>query len=196
MTTTNARGAAGREPVSRRDFLAASGKTALGAAMVCGAGTLVVPSQGWGMELKALAPRTMATLIQMARDIYPHDRVADRYYAKAVKGFDEKSAEDEALHRMIEESAKDLDARSVARLSELGLSGEEGEGGYLDLGWEEDRVRVLRDIEDTELFQTIRGSLVVGLYNQKAIWPLFGYEGASAHLGGYLERGFDDIDWV
>ena len=37
---------------------------------------------------------------------------------------------------------------------------------------------------------------MVGLYNQKELWPIFGYEGASADKGGYIERGFDDIDWL
>jgi hypothetical protein len=45
-------------------------------------------------------------------------------------------------------------------------------------------------------FQKIRGGLVTGLYNQKAVWPLFGYEGESFSQGGYLERGFDDISWI
>ena len=30
----------------------------------------------------------MATLVQMARDIYPHDKVADEFYVVAVKGYD------------------------------------------------------------------------------------------------------------
>lgn len=167
-----------REAVSRRDFLAGSGKTALGAAMVVGAGTLVVPTAGWGMEVKALKPETMATLVQMARDIYPHDQVHDKYYAKAVKGFD-----DEAKKDMIEEGVAALDASA-------------GDGGYLGTGWEADRVKLLTGIEDSPFFQAVRGTMVVSLYNQKALWPLFGYEGASAHKGGYLERGFDDIDWV
>ena len=32
--------------------------------------------------------------------------------------------------------------------------------------------------EDDGFFQTVRGGLVTGLYNQKAVWPIFGYEGA------------------
>ena len=32
----------------------------------------------------------MKTLIQMSRDIYPHDRIPDRFYAIAAKPFDEK----------------------------------------------------------------------------------------------------------
>ena len=35
----------------------------------------------------------------------------------------------------------------------------------------------------SEFFQTIRGGLVTGLYNQKEVWPLFGYEGESFSPG-------------
>ena len=34
------------------------------------------------------------------------------------------------------------------------------------------------------------------LYANPAVWHRFGYEGASSHLGGYIERGFDDLDWI
>ena len=40
------------------------------------------------------------------------------------------------------------------------------------------------------------GGLVTGLYNQKEVWPLFGYEGESYSKGGYIDRGFDDIAWL
>ena len=172
-----------REKITRRGFLAASGSVAVGAALVTTGTAVIAPDQGWGLEMKALKPQTMATLIQMARDIYPHDRLADRYYAVAVKGHDDSAASDDAHKQMIEEGVLDLDKRA-------------GDAGYLGLGWEEDRVKVLHEIEGTPFFQTIRGGLVVSLYNQKEIWPLFGYEGASADEGGYLERGFDDIDWL
>ena len=52
-------------------------------------------------------------------------------------------------------------------------------------------------MEDSAFFQTIRGGLVTGLYNQKAVWPLFGYEGESSYShGGYIDRGFNDINWI
>ena len=37
---------------------------------------------------------------------------------------------------------------------------------------------------------------IVSLYNQKEVWPRFGYEGSSAEHGGYINRGFADIDWL
>ena len=188
MTDANREGLA----LNRRDFLAGSGKTAIGAAMVLGTGTLLMPNQGWGMELKALKPETMATMLQMARDIYPHDRVPDKFYAKALRAHDDASVDDDAKKALLEDGVGDLNGRAGKKL----LSAATDKGGYLDLGWEADRVAVLRDIEDSDFFQTMRGSLVVGLYNQKALWPLFGYEGASAEKGGYIERGFNDIEWV
>src|ERR1700732_2043427 len=32
--------------------------------------------------------------------------------------------------------------------------------------------------------------------DQEALWPKFGYEGSSAEHGGYIKRGFNDIDWL
>ncbi len=170
--------------MTRRELLKQG--TALGAAFVAGAGFLAHATDAWAVELKALSPETMATLIQMARDIYPHDRVADQYYAVAVKGHDDKAAEDSGHKALIEDGVADLDARARAA----------GAPSYLGVGWEIDRVALLREIDSGGFFQAIRGGLVVGLYNQKEIWPVFGYEGESFSMGGYIDRGFDDIAWL
>ena len=67
---------------------------------------------------------------------------------------------------------------------------------YAEVPWEADRVVLLQGIEATDFFKTIRGDLIVSLYNQKELWPKFGYEGSSAEHGGYIKRGFADIDWL
>jgi hypothetical protein len=51
-------------------------------------------------------------------------------------------------------------------------------------------------MESSGFFQKVRGSLITGLYNNKQVWEKFAYEGESASKGGYLYRGFDDIDWL
>ncbi|TIP32839.1 MAG: gluconate 2-dehydrogenase subunit 3 family protein, partial [Mesorhizobium sp.] len=28
------------------------------------------------------------------------------------------------------------------------------------------------------------------------LWPIFGYEGESYSKGGYITRGFNDIEWL
>ena len=67
---------------------------------------------------------------------------------------------------------------------------------YAQVQWETERVALLQQIEPTAFFQKVRGDLIVSLYNQKELWPKFGYEGSSAEHGGYIKRGFADIDWL
>lgn len=172
-----------RRGLTRRELLATAASA--GAFMV-GAGFVAHPSEAWAVESKTLQPRTLATLIQVARDIYPHDQIADRFYAAAVKSHDEKAGEDDLHRALIEDGIATLDTMAKAK----------GHGSYLDIGWEADRVDMLRSIDDSPFFQAVRGGLVVGLYNQQEVWALFGYEGESYSKGGYLDRGFDDIAWI
>ena len=164
--------------LTRRALLRQS--VALGA-FVVGGSFIAAPDGAWAMEVMHLQPETMATLVQMARDIYPHDHVADQYYAAAVKGYDSGETA-----QVIEAGVASLDAAAQGK----------GYGRYLDVGWERDRVDILRGMEESDFFQRIRGGLVTGLYNQKAVWPLFGYEGESYSKGGYINRGFNDINWI
>ena len=165
--------------MTRRQLL--SSGTALGAALVVGPGYLMHSTEAWATEVAHLEPATMATLVQMARDIYPHDRLADGYYAAAVKGHDTADG-------------KDAIEAGVATLDTLAVSA--GHPSYVETGWETDRIALLRQIESTPFFQGVRGGLVVGLYNQQEVWAHFGYEGESYSKGGYIDRGFDDISWL
>lgn len=168
--------------LSRRSLVKGAGA----AAFVLSAAAIIDPLEAWGLEVAALQPATMQTLIQMGRDIYPHDRIPDRFYAIALKEYDAKSATDPALKTMVEDGIANLDALAKAK---YGIR-------YVDVGWEAQRVGLLRQIEDGDFFQKIRSGLVVSLYNQKEVWPLFGYQGESAIYGGYINRGFNDIDWL
>ena len=170
---------ASQRGLTRRELLSRS--MAAGASFVVGAGYVASSDAAWALETTALKPETMATLIQMARDIYPHDHVGDEFYAAAVKGYDTAESKD-----TVEAGIAALNAAAAGK----------GHSSYLGAGWERDRVDILRGMEDSSFFQTVRGGLVTGLYNQKAVWPLFGYEGESFSKGGYLEHGFDDINWI
>ncbi|EYD76889.1 Tat (Twin-arginine translocation) pathway signal sequence domain protein [Rubellimicrobium mesophilum DSM 19309] len=168
-----------RAGLTRRELLARS--VAAGGSFLVGASWVTGQSAAWAVEVAALKPETMATLVQMARDIYPHDRIPDDRYVVAVKGYDTPEQAP-----MIEEGIAALNAAARGK----------GFDSYLAAGWEDDRVAMLKAIEQGEFFQTIRAGLVTGLYNQKEVWPLFGYEGESYSHGGYIDRGFNDIDWL
>lgn len=165
--------------LTRRQLLSRS--LSAGALAVVGTGFIAAPDAAWAVEVTTITPNEMATLLQMARDIYPHDQVPDRFYAVAVKGYDS-----EDMKAMVAEGVAALDAAAKAA----------GFDSYVAAGWEEDRVKLLQGIEMTPFFQTVRSGLVTGLYNQKEVWPIFGYQGESFSQGGYIERGFNDIDWL
>lgn len=168
-----------KQGLTRRALLSRAAAT--GALAVAGAGFIAAPDAAWAVEVSTISEHEMATLLQMARDIYPHDKVGDRFYAIAVKGYDS-------------EDQKQAVAEGIAALD--AAAKEAGFDDYLSAGREADRVAILRGIEDTPFFQTVRGGLVTGLYNQKEVWPVFGYQGESYSEGGYINRGFDDIDWL
>jgi hypothetical protein len=174
-----------RSRIGRRGFLQAS-SAAVPAAALATAGLGVSAQASWAQGAKALAPHTLATLVLMSRDIFPHDHFPDALYVAAAQPWDEKAAGDPAFKAMMEGGVARLDADASAKFG----------GTYLGTAWENDRVSLLTAMQHTPFFKKCRGDLVVSLYNQPAVWVKLGYEGSSADKGGYIHRGFDDIDWL
>jgi hypothetical protein len=171
--------------VSRRDMLRTGGAVAAATAV---APVTVLSGKAFAANPVAVSAESFATLVKMARDLYPHDKIADKYYAMVIEGIDTAAKDDPAAKEMLDKGVQQLD----------GLSERMGHGKYAVNAKEEDRVAVLKVLEqqDPAFFGKIRGSLVTGIYNNKELWAFFGYEGESASQGGYIKRGFDDIDWV
>ncbi|AMB44392.1 Twin-arginine translocation pathway signal [Methylorubrum extorquens] len=174
-----------KEParLSRRVFLGAAGSTLLAVAIMPDG---LVTGRAWAQMPKATKPETLASLVQMSRDCYPHARVADRFYAAAVRILDEAARAAPVELDLLEDGMAALDREAAAR----------HRVPYAKIEREADRDALLKAIEPTPFFQKVRSNLIVGLYNQKELWPIFGYEGASFDKGGYLHRGFDDINWL
>ena len=175
-----------RITLSRRGFLKGGGMAALGVGTLSAA-TLMTPArEALAASFKVLGAATGKTLLVLARDIFPHDRISDRYYLQALEPLEAQAAADDKLKKLLTEGVAALDRLSKLRFNKA----------YADLAGESDRVSLLYVIEHGAFFQKVKGHLVTGFYDNKAVWPLFGYEGSSWEKGGYLNRGFDDIDWL
>ena len=120
-----------------------------------------------------------ATLVAMARQLFPHDALDDAPYADVVRSI-ANEADDERTAFLIE-GVELLDSAMETR--------------FVDLP-DERKVEVLKEIEGSDFFNDIRGTTVRNLYRNPVVWAQFGYEGPSSHLGGYVKRGFDDATWV
>ncbi len=173
-----------RSKHSRRTFLKGAAAAAPVAAIA-----ISIPlgvDDAWAADATTLQPTTLKTMVKVARDIYPHDMLVDSYYITAVKPWDGKAAKDAAIKATLEDGVKRLDQDAQ----------DKHKCNYAQVPWEADRVVLLQAIEQTAFFKTLRSDLVVSLYNQEELWPKFGYEGSSAEHGGYIKRGFNDIDWL
>jgi len=171
--------------LSRRGFLA-GGATAIAAVAVTGPAVLADPEATPRAEPQGLEPEQTRVLLKFVHDLFPHDRLADSFYAKAIAPLEDEAAKDS--------SARKLLADGVGRLNRLAMAA--GGTGYADLADEKARVAIIKQIEGGAFFSKVYGTTLVTLYNQPEVWPLFGYEGPSSDKGGYLHRGFNDIDWL
>jgi hypothetical protein len=173
-----------RSKYSRRIFLQGAASVAPVAAVATSVSLGI--EDAWAADATTLTPATLKTLVKVARDIYPHDFLVDSYYITAVKPWDGKAAKDPAVKALLEDGVRRLDQDAKDR----------HKVAYAQVPWEADRIVLLQGIEQTDFFKTVRSDLVVSLYNQEELWPKFGYEGSSAEHGGYIKRGFNDIDWL
>ena len=113
-----------RLKVSRREVLGAGGASLVAMTIMPG-GMIVGSGNAWAATATTLKPETFATLVQMSRDIYPHDRLSDGFYAKAAMQFDASAGKSEADKALLE--------NGVIGLNEA-AKGAHGTR-YMDIGW-------------------------------------------------------------
>lgn len=167
--------------LDRRRFLGHS-STALAGIGMLGSGLLSATT--WAEA--AVGEQASATLLRMARDIYPHDNLEDKYYARVLTPLAEQATADSALKQLLSEGISELDERARALYARP----------YLEVRSEADRVRILRAMEEGAFFQRLKNDLMMGIYNNPELWPRFGFGGSAWEKGGYINRGYDQIDWL
>jgi hypothetical protein len=172
-----------RSRFSRRDVLKAGGAGLLAMQILPGG---LVTGRAWAATPSAVTAEAYATMVQVSRDLYPHDQLEDRFYAAAVDALDKAAAEDAAARELLETGVAELDAAAEAAHGSR----------YVAVASEQDRVALLKERAQSPFVQKLRGNLITGLYNNPEVWPIFGYEGESASRGGYIERGFNDLNWL
>ncbi|MEO8629228.1 MAG: gluconate 2-dehydrogenase subunit 3 family protein [Betaproteobacteria bacterium] len=149
--------------------------------LVLGTGLAPFTKPAFAGQLEVLTDEESATLLSVARTLFPHDTVQDAYYMNVVAAIDAKCAKDEKMRAMVKE-------RVVKLNTALGMPFTRAD--------ETARTNLLRTMEKSDFFQLAYTETLNNLYGNHEIWQKFGYEGASVEQGGYLERGFDDIAWL
>jgi hypothetical protein len=130
-------------------------------------------------ETAILGSRTMATITAAARIMYPHDALPDDVYASVGEKLSEAAREDSAVAETIGDGVSALNGgQPFAKLSA------------------DEQLEMLKGIEGSDFFELLRSTAVVEVYSDQRTWQLVGYEGPSFDKGGYINRGFNDLDWL
>lgn len=135
----------------------------------------------WLAGLRHVRPEAAPVLLAVMRTLCPHDGLGDAVYRRALAAVDRAAGDD---------------ARALAPWHTLAAQLAADEPAPFAAVDEGARVRRLQRLEGSEAFTAVQRGTVRHLYDDLAVWQAFGYEGASHHLGGYRDRGFDDLDWL
>lgn len=117
-------------------------------------------------------------LVRLVRTLYPHDQIADGPYLRTSEAIVSAANQSIGQALMFARGLDALDATGFATMDEAAA------------------VAHLKSIEGSEFFGFVRSKAVVALYNDPEVWKILGYEGPSYDQGGYLNRGFNDLDWL
>jgi len=167
-------------PLARREFLKGSGLlfgTLVSGSLLAG----LAPSTAWALELKKLSTADGQTLMAMGRVLYPHKRLPDAVYALLAKDLDAKAAGDAASAKMLQDGIAWLDKSAGGSFAKASAS---------------KREEIVRGMEGTAFFGTVRGQCITSLYDNDMAYAVFGYPGSAWEKGGYITRGFQDLKWL
>ena len=102
---------------NRREFLCSTGFVAAG--LVTSGSVIFAPDYSWALSTTAIDANTARTLLVMARQLFPHDRLGDQYYAAVVDAVDKQAASDAALSKLLADGVARLDGARGIRWVEL-----------------------------------------------------------------------------
>lgn len=157
---------------TRRRFLAAS--LALSTVAVSGAAWLR------GAAAWAGSPSN-ATLARFGRLLFPHDGLPDKVYA-------------EVMGKVLTALAGSPASTDLLSVAEQALNRQQDKA-WFDLD-EPAQIKAIETIQGEAWFAAILSTLRDAFYDDAAVWAYMNYPGSSKEFGGYLHRGFDDIDWL
>jgi len=167
-------------PLARREFLKGSGLL-MGTLASGSLLATLAPSTAWALELKKLSTAEGQTLMAMGRILFPHKKLPDAVYALLAKDLDGKAAGDAGAAKMLQDG--------IAWLNKSG-------GGDFAKASEKQRNDIVRGLEGTAFFATVRGQCITSLYDNDMAYAVFGYPGSAWEKGGYITRGFQDLKWL
>ena len=169
--------------VTRRTFIKAAGAGVSVYILWSGPGmsSWFGPRMALAANLTALNAAQAKEMLAMTRQLFPHDKLGDEYYWVVVESIDKEMAGSTQLAVEVREGLVQLNQAA---------------GGDFTSVEATQQIEAMKKLEHTAFFSDMLNKTQFYFYNNKAVWPKFGYEGSSWEKGGYIHRGFNDVKWT
>ncbi len=131
--------------------------------------------------LKYLDASCALLLAEVSRLLFPHDSLPDKVYLDVVRDIETDMRAGDSTGMLIKQGMVLLNSKV---------------GGVWQSATLEQQLEALTSLQHSEWFVYLHKRSIESLYRHPQVWKLIGYEGSSVEYGGYLHRGFNDIDWL
>jgi hypothetical protein len=118
---------------------------------------------------------------RFAQLLFPHDGLTDDVYGEVMSQVLAATAADSSTAELLTTAEAALNAQQEQPWSQLDEAGQ---------------LAVMHKLEGEAFFASIRERVRSRLYYHPQFWKHINYPGSSKEHGGYINRGFDDIDWL
>ena len=168
-------------PFARRTFIKATGAIGVTVYVLWSSPGWLGPRITLAANLSTLDTTQAKAMLAMARQLFPHDKLGDEYYWVGVESIDKEMAGSPELKSRIHDGLAQLNAAA---------------GGDFGGAGADRQLAAMKKLESTPFFSDMLSKTQFYFYNNKTVWPKFGYEGSSWEKGGYINRGFNDVKWT
>ena len=140
----------------------------------------LLPGRGFAAASPAPDHR-IATTAALIRTAFPHRRLDARFYVDVASNYIKELGANPAALKALDEGLAQLDASHIGPFARLPAVIQAG---------------LVSRIDQQPFFRALlwRGAELI--YRDRTVWKMVGFEGSSVEHGGYIERGFNDIDWL
>lgn len=168
--------APGQVRLSRRSF---TGRMALGAVLP-GFAALGAPVRAADLSGQSSTDE-VATSAALLHAMFPHDALGMDFYREMAARYHAELVDRPAALAAHRAGLAELDGSHIAPFVQLPAVIQHA---------------MVAKVDQQPFFTAYlsRGAELV--YRDQRVWDRLGYEGSSVEYGGYLDRGFDDIDWL
>lgn len=156
----------------RKMLIAIANIAAVSTLVACGAGSEDSEISSTAM----VQPDDIEILASLAYDLFPYEALPPELYIKVANSILELN------DPLVEEG--------LNQIYTLGNN-----QSWLEIP-DEQRMNILTEIQQSDFFGLIRANTIAVIYSEPEFFDLVGYGGSAIEFGGYINRGFDDIDWL